>query len=93
LEAVVGAQFSPVEHNTQRGKTMPPKVTKKTPNQIAEEIAQGRLTPFEMSGKTWQGDVFYSDISYAIKLNRINDSAAFSAICARLRELNFYVHS
>ena len=74
---------------------MTPPTAKKTPKQIAEEIAQGRLTPFEMNGKTWQGDIFYSDVSYAIKLNRINDptGVTYQAICARLRELNFYLHS
>lgn len=66
------------------------KKVQKTPEEIAEELAKGRLQPFDAWGKHWQGDIFYSDIN---RVTRNQGYDAFSKVCDILREKGYYVHS
>jgi len=72
--------------------------------EIAEEIAQdiyrGHRQDHPLvfpSGASFDGDVFYSNISHRIA-SRIGKRSkhrtqVFSLVCDRLRELNIWVHS
>jgi len=63
--------------------------TNQTPEEIAEEMAKGRLNPFDAFGKHWQGDIFYSDIHYRTKKM---PASAFQKVCDLLRGMGYYVH-
>jgi len=61
-----------------------------TPKKIAEELARGRLQPFDAFGKHWQGDIFYSDIYF---LTKKMPGSAYQKVAEILRDKGFYVHS
>lgn len=63
---------------------------KQTPDQIAEEMAKGRLQPFDAFGKHWQGDIFYSWIHDRTKWMPVS---AFQQVADLLRGKGYYVHS
>ena len=63
---------------------------RQTPQEIAEELAKGRLQPFDAFGKHWQGDIFYSDIHlYTRKMSH----QAFQEVVDILRSKGYYIHS
>jgi hypothetical protein len=64
-----------------------------TVDKIIQDLAIGYRKPFELNGHTKQGDIFYSDISFTLKTNRIHDPTAFSRICKELQALDYYIHS
>lgn len=66
----------------------------KSPEQIADELADSRRKPFTAFGKQWQGDIFYSDIHRAIKgYSKRAFTAVFQAVCRLLEQQGFYIHS
>lgn len=66
------------------------RATKQTPEEIAEDLAKGRLMPFDAFGKHWQGDIFYSDIHYRTKKM---SASIFQRVADLLRARGFYIHS
>jgi len=63
---------------------------RQSPEEIAEELAKGRLQPFDAFGKHWQGDIFYSDIHYRTKKM---PPSAFQKVVDILRGKGYYIHS
>ena len=63
---------------------------KQSPEEIAEELAKGRLQPFDAFGKHWQGDIFYSDIHL---LTKKMSHQAFQDVVDILRSKGYYIHS
>ena len=61
-----------------------------SPEEIAEELAKGRLQPFDAFGSHWQGDIFYSDIHRSTKKMTHSD---FQRVVDILRERGYYIHS
>jgi len=66
------------------------KTVRQTPEQIAEELAQGYSQPFDAFGKHWQGDIFYSAIHDRIKKAPASD---FQEVVNILRSKGYYIHS
>ena len=64
--------------------------TKKSPEQIAEELSKGYKKPFTAFGQEWQGDIFYSAIHLETKKMSHYD---FQKVCDILREKGYYIHS
>lgn len=63
---------------------------RQSPEEIAEELAKGRLQPFDAFGKHWQGDIFYSDIHYRTKKMPAPD---FQKVVDILRSKGYYIHT
>jgi hypothetical protein len=66
--------------------------------EIVQSFVDNRTQPIIVDGKVkYQGDVFYSDISYLVrtvyKLKHGKAEIMFQQICAGLRAKNFWVHS
>jgi len=69
-------------------------VTRKSPEQIAGELADSKRSPFTAFGKQWQGEIFYSDINRAIKgYPERATTAVFLSVCKLLEQQGFYIHS
>ena len=66
------------------------KKVKQTPEQIAEELAEGYLKPFDAFGKHFQGDIFYAWIHDRTKGM---PASTFSQVADLLRGKGFYIHS
>jgi len=73
----------------------------KTAEEIAERLMAGRQRPFAIpadakgsiltAGKTYQGDIFYSDIWSACE--SAGNKAAHGRVCQIMRTKGFLVHS
>jgi len=63
---------------------------KRSPEEIAQELADGCRQPFEAHGKSWQGDIFYSDIHMRTKGQPYS---VYQNVCVLLRHQGFYIHS
>lgn len=68
----------------------PTRSTRKTSEEIAEEMAKGYYRPFTGFGKQWQGDIFFSDIYTRTKKHSAADTQRVADL---LRSKGYYVHT
>lgn len=68
-------------------RTQQPKLT---PEQIADEMAKGYLSPFDAFGKHWQGDIFYDSIYARTKKMPVS---VYHQVAELLRGKGYYIHS
>jgi hypothetical protein len=66
-----------------------------TIEKICKDLEEGHLKPFATKSKTFRGDLFYSDVDFAVGANLKDNSVeiiAYYLACEYLRSVDFYIH-